>query len=279
MELHQLEYFLAVAEELNFSRGAHRANVVQSAVSTAVAKLERELGVALFERTKRHVALTPAGESFLVEARHVLNAVRRARTAAVDHQGQLGGTVHLGILMNSGTLDLPAALGRFHTRHPLVTVRLRQSVAGTTGHLAAVTDGTLDLAMVATDNNVRSNLGLRPVTAEPLVMLCRPDHRLASHRYIWITELTDETLVQFAAGWGIRRLIDRAFADAGITPTAPYEVADYATAAGLVHHGLGITLMPTTPATAYPDLVPVPLHPVTTWTLSLADTLLTEHSY
>ncbi|MCL2535071.1 MAG: LysR family transcriptional regulator [Nocardiaceae bacterium] len=270
MELRQLEYFVAVAEEMNFSRGARRAHVVQSAVSAAVAKLEHELDVSLFERNRHHVALTPAGEALLIEARRTLDAARRARVAAVARRSQLSGTVDLGILMNFGSLDLPAILGRFHAQHPLVAVRLRQNVEGTSGHLAAVSDGALDLALVAAETSPRSNVGLRSVASEPLVMLCRPDHALAHRRQVHIGELSAETIVQFAVGWGIRRLTDRAFTDARIEPDAPFEVADYTTAAGLVRHGLGVTLMPATPARSYRDLVQIPVWPSLIWTLSLA---------
>ncbi|WP_430336057.1 LysR family transcriptional regulator [Rhodococcus sp. ACT016] len=270
MELRQLEYFVAVAEEMNFSRGARRAHVVQSAVSAAVAKLEHELDVSLFERNRHHIALTPAGEALLIEARRTLDAAHRARVAAIARRSQLSGTVDLGMLMNSGSLDLPAILGRFHTQHPLVTVRLRQNVEGTSGHLKAVSDGTLDLALVATEISPRPNVGLRLVASEPLVMLCRPDHVLARRRQVHIGELRTETIVQFAVGWGIRRLTDHAFTDARIEPDAPFEVADYTTAAGLVRHGLGITLMPATPARSYRDLVQIPVRPSLVWTLSLA---------
>lgn len=85
-----------------------------------------------------------------------------------------------------------------------------------------------------------------------------------------MTELAHETVVRFAAGWGTRRQTDDAIAAAGIAPDTPYEVADYDTAAGLVRHRLGITLIPATPAAHYPDLRAIPVTPAVTWTLALA---------
>ncbi|MEU9442806.1 LysR family transcriptional regulator [Streptomyces sp. NPDC048304] len=269
MELRQLEYFVAVAEERSFSRGAERAHVVQSAVSSAVAKLERELDIRLIDRGRHRVTLTPAGTAFLTEARSTIAAARRARNSVAPYREQLAGSVDLGTLMSSGPLDLPAALGRFHARYPLVSIRLHQSVAGTAGHLAAVADGSLDLALVAA-TTAPAQVTLRPIAREPLLLLCRPDHRLGDRSQVHLTDLAAETVVRFAAGWGIRRQTDDAFAIAGITPDAPYEVADYDTAAGLVRNRLGITLMPATPAGHYPDLRAIPVTPTVTWTLALA---------
>ena len=279
MDLRQLEYLVAVAEERGFSRGAERAHVVQSAVSAAVARLERELDISLLDRTAYPVALTPAGAAFLVEARGTLAAARRARSSVEPYREQLSGRVDLGILMSAGPLDLSEALGRFHARYPLVAVRLRQSVAGTAGHLAAVADGDLDLALVAA-TRAPAAVTLRTIAREPIVVLCRPEHRFARRTTrgghagaagpVSIAELAGETVVRFAAGWGSRRQVDEAFDEAGIAPDSPYEVADYDTAAGLVRHRLGITLMPATPAARYPDLSALPVAPALTWTLALA---------
>lgn len=269
MELRQLEYFVAVAEERSFSRGAERVHVVQSAVSTAIAKLEHELDIQLLDRSGYPVTLTGAGTAFLAEARGTLAAARRAKNSVAGFREQLSGGVDLGTLMSSGPLDLPAALGRFHARYPLVSVRLRQSVAGTAGHLAAIADGSLDLALVAA-GRAPASVTLRTIARESMVVLCRPDHRFAALGSVPITELAGETVVRFAAGWGTRRQADEAIAAAGIAPDTPYEVADYDTAAGLVRHRLGITLMPATPAAHYPDLRGIPVTPAITWTLALA---------
>ena len=271
MELRQLEYYVAVAEELSFSRGARRVHVVQSAVSTAVAKLERELGIVLVDRSKPRVGLTPAGEAFLAEARATLTAARRARDSVAGFHGQLSGSVDVGTMMSSGPIDLPEALGRFHRAHPLVSVRLRQNVSGSAGHLAAIVEGSLDVALVAAPNNrPASGVRLHVLAEEPLVFLCWPDHHLAGRAAVALRLLAGEVFVRFASGWGIRHRVDQALAGAGVDPVAPYEVADYATAAGLVQHRLGTTLMPRSAAAQFPELRAVPVTPATTWQLSLA---------
>jgi DNA-binding transcriptional LysR family regulator len=271
MELRQLEYYVAVAEELSFSQAARRVHVVQSAVSTAVAKLERELGAALVDRSRPRVGLTPAGAAFLAEARATLTAARRAKDSVVGFHGQLSGSVDVGTMMSSGPIDLPEALGRFHRAHPLVSVRLRQNVSGSAGHLAAIAEGSLDVALVAAPNAASaSGVRLHVLAEEPLVFLCWPDHHLAGRDPVALTGLAGEVFVRFASGWGVRHRVDHALAGAGVDPVAPYEVADYATAAGLVHHRLGTTLMPRTAAAQFPELRAIPVTPATTWQLCLA---------
>lgn len=108
-----MEYFVAVADELNFSRAAHQVHVVQSALSTSVAKLEKELGVALFDRTRQQIRLTPAGEIFRDNASRVINTARQARDSIGDYQGQLSGTIEFGSIVSFGTLQVPRVLGSF----------------------------------------------------------------------------------------------------------------------------------------------------------------------
>ncbi len=125
MELRHLEYFVAVAQELSFTRASRRLHVVQSGVSSAIQSLERELGVPLFDRNRHRVSLTDAGQALLPEARATLAAAQAAREAVSEARGGLRGTVTVGTTLAVGPLDLPELLGRFHATHPGVTVRLR----------------------------------------------------------------------------------------------------------------------------------------------------------
>ncbi|MBB6629275.1 LysR family transcriptional regulator [Nocardioides sp. KIGAM211] len=118
MELRQLEYVVVLSEELNFRRAADRLSVAQSALSQQVQRLERELGVRLFSRSTHHVRLTPAGDAFLREARQVLAAVARARTAA-----RVGATGELTLCIGDGAIDtMPVIAEEIRRRHPSVVV-------------------------------------------------------------------------------------------------------------------------------------------------------------
>ncbi|MGV0071316.1 LysR family transcriptional regulator [Mycobacterium colombiense] len=270
MELRQLEYFVAVAADLNFSRAAERIHVVQSALSASVSRLEKELGVELFDRSKRQIALTPAGEVFLQHARDVMHTAARARSSVEDHRGQLTGTVTLGTLMSWGALDLPAALEEFRRLHPLVTVRLRQSLTGSAGHLDAIANGQMDLALVSVPSPPSEQIALLKLTQEPMVLMCEATHELARRRRVRLTDLAGQDFIHFPLGWGIRRRLDAEFTAAGVHPVNAYEVADYAIAAELIRHRLATTVLPTNAAKRFPDLHAIPLNPALTWRLSLA---------
>jgi DNA-binding transcriptional LysR family regulator len=270
MELRQLEYFVAVAGELNFSRAAQRIHVVQSALSASVARLEKELGVELFDRSKRQIALTAPGEVFLQHAREVIHTVQRARSSVADYRDQLTGTVTLGTLMSWGALDLAAVLEEFRRLHPMVTVQLRQSLTGSAGHLDAIADGKMDLALVSISSSPSRLVAVRELTHEHMVFVCESSHPLAGRDRVQLADLDGQDFIQFPRGWGIRQRLDAGFADAGVQPTSAYEVADYAIAAELVRHRLAATVLPISAADRFPDLRAIPLSPPLTWTLYLA---------
>lgn len=271
MELRQLEHFVAVAGELSFSRAAHRAHVVQSALSTSVGKLEKELGVELFDRSRQQIKLTPAGELFREHAGQVLHSARIAKDSVGDFRGQLTGTVDLGALITSGALDVPRVLGQFHRDYPFVQIRLRQSQTGSSAYLSAIADGSLDLALVSAPDRFPGRIQMRLLRQEPMVFVCRPDHPLAASNQVAITELTGEDLIGFPPQFGLRRIVDDAFTAAGVTAHTPHEVAlEYPIAADLVRHGLGTIFMPASEAARFPDLRAVDVWPTVMWKIYLA---------
>ena len=271
VELRQLEYFIAVASEMNFSRAAQRVRVVQSALSTSVGKLEKELGVELFDRSRQQITITPAGELFREHARRVIHTARLAKDSIADYRGQLSGIVEFGSLISFSTLDVPEILGNFHRDYPLVQIRLRNTLPGRAAHLTAIADGSLDLALVSAPDRCPASIEMRLLAKEPMLFVCRPDHRLAQREHIDIAELAEEDLLGFPTDVGLRRVVENAFADSGITPRTPYEVpVDLSLAARLVRHGLGSIFLPASETGRCQDLNAVPVLPVVHWTIFLA---------
>lgn len=271
MELRQLEYFIAVASEMNFSRAAQRVHVVQSALSTSVGKLENELGVELFDRSKQQIRMTPAGELFREHARRVIQAARLAKDSMSDYRGELTGTVELGSLISFGVLDVPRVLGDFHRAYPFVRIKLRQSQTGSNTYLSAIADGSLDLALVSAPDRFPARIEMRLLSEEPMMYVCRSDHHLAQRDYVSITELAAEELIGFPAEYGLRRLVEDAFTAAGVASQTPYEVAAaYSIAADLVRSGLGTIFMPAGESRRFPDLRAVAVRPALVWTIYLA---------
>lgn len=271
MELRQLEHFVAVASEMNFSRAALRVHVVQSALSTSIAKLEKELGVELFDRSRQQIAITPAGELFREHATRVLQSVRLAKDSMSDYRGELTGTVDLGSLITFGRLDVPKVLGNFHRSHPLVRIRLQQSQTGSMAYLSAINDGSLDLALVSSPTRFPPRVEMELLSEEPMLFVCRRDHHLAERDAVAVNELADEDLIGFPPEYRLRRLVDDAFAAAGTSARTPYEVAlNYSVAAGLVRNGLGSAFMPASDAARYPDLRALDVRPAVLWSIYLA---------
>lgn len=268
MQPHQLEYFLAVAETGSFTRGAERAGVVQSAVSAAVAQLERQLGVTLLERAYHRVTLTAEGEALLPQAREVLAAIEAARDAVAAARGEISGTVVLGTLAFSGPWDIAQLLHDFQAAHPRVAVHLRQTIAGSATSLAEVRAGALDMALVSTHAETLSGLLLDEIHREPMVFACDHDHPLARRRRLSVADLGSLPFIDYPTGWGNRAAVDAAFAAAGVVRSIRTEVTDFGLAQSLVRRQLGVTIAP---ASAVGETVArVPLREHLEWTIKLA---------
>lgn len=269
MELRQLEHFLAVATELSFTRAAARAHLVQSALSASVAKLERELDVQLFDRSRQQITLTAAGERFRGHAQQVLQAARSAAESVQEFRGTLSGTVEFGSLISFGPMDVAAALGEFHRAHPFVRLRLHLSQTGASSYLAGLVDGSLDLALVSVPDRFPPTLDMRLLFEEPMVYVVAGDHRIPDRAVLG--DLAEVDLVGFPPQFGLRRLMDAAFATAGLRARVPYEVpAGFGAIAELVRNGLGTTFMPASEARRFPDLRSIPLAEPVIWQVYLA---------
>jgi DNA-binding transcriptional LysR family regulator len=244
MELRHLEYFVAVADERSFTRAAARLHVVQSGVSAAIKALERELGAPLLDRTSKRVALTDAGAALLPRARATLDAARAARDAVDDVRGGLRGTLRMGTLTSVALIDVPALLGAFHRAHPEVTLQLTVSTRGSLGLTDALTDGSLDLALVSVPGRAPAGVHIRHLLFEPLFLVVPATHRLAGLSERRITDLAGERFVDFPIGYGNRTVVDRAFAAAGVDRQVAVEVIDIGSGAEYVRNGLGIAILP-----------------------------------
>jgi DNA-binding transcriptional LysR family regulator len=185
VELRQLRYFVTVAEEMHFGRAAARLHIVQTAVSQQIRRLERELGVDLFDRSPRHVRLTIAGERFLPEARAVLAAEERARAAIANLAGDRARTLRLGTSTGLGE-HLDMVLDRLARIAPGISVELAS--APTKTRLDRVRQGRLDATFVRGLGEVR-DLRMVPVWDDPLVVALPANHPLAESDTVDIADL------------------------------------------------------------------------------------------
>ena len=194
VELRHLRYFIAVAEELNFSRAAERLHMAQPPLSAAIRQLERELGVELFTRTTREVALTEAGRAFLEGARRTLaDADRAAEDAKRAGSGELG-RVRLAYSWSTRFETLPALGRAFRASHP--EVELLAQEMWNARMTPAFESGSIDLALSVCPE-IAAELELAPIRAERVVALLPAAHPLASEEAIPLSALADEEFVVF----------------------------------------------------------------------------------
>ncbi|WP_407316522.1 LysR family transcriptional regulator [Isoptericola halotolerans] len=241
MELRQMEYVVAVADEGHFTRAAALCGVSQSGLSAAIRSLENELGAPLFLRTTRRVSLTDAGRALVPFARRMLAQASAGRDAVVRASQQLSGRLRVGSEQCLGVVDVGPLLERFQLRYPLVDIQFAQ--AGSHELAAQLRAGDLDIAFVATTEHLgtlrRLELGRRPV-----VVLAHPTDVLAGSTEVSWEDLASRDFVDFRAPWGIRHLVDGAFTDRHLDRRVRMSVDDVHTLLDFVQRGLGIAVVP-----------------------------------
>ncbi|MEU5154006.1 LysR family transcriptional regulator [Glycomyces sp. NPDC021274] len=241
MELRQMEYLVALADERHFTRAAELTGISQSGLSAAIRGLEEELGTSLFIRTTRRVEPTEAGFALLPYARAMLEQAAGARDAVVKASRDLAGSLRIGAEQCLGLVDIAALLDRFHRRHPRVETHFVQS--GSHDLLGLLRAGELDVAFVATERHL-SGLPRLEIGREPLLALLPPDHPLATRASVRWEALADEAFIDFGPAWGVRTLNDEAFAARGVHRRVRCSVNDVHTLLDLVCRGLGIAVVP-----------------------------------
>jgi DNA-binding transcriptional LysR family regulator len=241
MELRQLAYVVAVAEERSFTRAAAREHVAQPGVSARVRRLERELGQTLFDRGPGPVTLTAAGEAVLPLARAALAAAAGVRIAVDEVAGLLRGRVALGVVPSvSGWLaDVLAA---FHAEHPGVEITLVEDTSDAL--LDGVRAGSLDLALAGIAGPAPDGLQTATVADEDLVAAVAGGHRLAGRRTVGLRVLAGEPLIALPRGTGGRTALERGFAAIGLAPRVALEAGDPRVLMDLARRGLGVAIVP-----------------------------------
>lgn len=250
MELRHLNYFVAVAEELSFSRAADRLHIAQPSLSQQIRNLERELGVTLFRRTKRRVELSAPGEALLNEARDILHRAEQARELVRRVASGQVGRLTIGFVGSAIYDVLPALLRAFEERHPDVQVVLA-SPALTTFQIAALESGQTDLALLRPPVRSRK-LRTLTVRREVFLVALPEHHRLAHRSQVSMHDLAGEAFVTLPV-----RLESVLLAETialcqrwGFRPRVRQEATDLDTVLRLVAAGMGVALVPSSVAEA-----------------------------
>jgi DNA-binding transcriptional LysR family regulator len=257
MELHQLEYFVAVAEEASFTRAATRVHVAQPGVSAQVRRLESELGQQLLDRSGRSVRLTEVGTAVLPFARAALSAVANARLAVAELAGLVRGQVTVGMVSGCALPVLAELLAGFHDLYPGVSIALTEENSGRLVEL--LRESQLDLALIGSAGDPVSGVETAVIVAEELVAAVHPGHPLAASGAVTVHALRDLPLVSLPRGTGVRAALDAACAQAGFAPRIVFEASALPMVAQLATRGLGVAIIPASAATTATAATIVPI--------------------
>jgi DNA-binding transcriptional LysR family regulator len=259
MDLRQLRYFVAVAEELHFGRAARRLAITQPPLSFNIARLEESLGFPLLRRTTREVALTPAGRVVYQEALKILALAREARELAERTARGEAGTVRVGIVGSALLTPLAARVRAFDAARPGAQVVVRE--LNSFEQIDAVQRRQIDIGIIH-PRATPGGLACRLLASEPFICALPADHPLAGHKRVDLRRLRDENFVLFPRHFS-PEYYDQIAAlclHAGFTPVIRHEARHMFSVASLVAHRFGVSLVPASlRAVTVPNLVFRPL--------------------
>lgn len=244
MDLRQLQQFVVLAETLNFRKAAERLFMSQPPLSVSIKRLEEEIGVALFNRTKHKVFLTDAGKAVLADARkalfHAGEVERVARSAA---QG-LSGHIRIGFVGSAKYSLLPRLLPKFRSLYPNVTMALEEERNALI--VQAIENNDLDLGIVRVPLTWKSALRYETVEEDHFVVALPASHRLTSKRSLALKDLKEESFIQYTRSNvpGLHAVTMLLFQEAGFVPRVTQEAVQVETLLCMVESGLGVALVP-----------------------------------
>lgn len=262
MELHQLRYAIAVVDHGSFTAAAEHLRIAQSGVSNQVAKLERELGVTLLDRSARRVVPTPEGRRLLPAMRAALETVDAVARVADELRGLVIGEVRLGTVRGLTWPPLIDAIAELDERHPGVEIRLVE--ADSAELVARIRDGGLDVAIAAWSGRTPDGAAGYPLIDDAIVAVVVPGHAWADLGRVRTEELVRSPLICLPRGTGARDALDAAARRAGVAAEPRWEVSTPAVAETLVVRGLGVAVVSESTAADWSGVVVVPLDDTST---------------
>jgi LysR family transcriptional regulator, transcription activator of glutamate synthase operon len=249
MDIRQLRYLVALAEERHFTRAAAREHIAQPALSQQIRRLEDEIGLPLVERTTRHVAITDAGHLLVARARRIFAELEAADAELLALKGMESGRVAVGTMHTMGPVDVSLALAIFHQRHPGVELTVREESSEELAEKVRADE--LDLAFLSVTERIESHgLGLHQLVLEELVVLLPTAHPLSGRPKLRMVDLQDEEFISFRPGARLRELLFSAARTAGFQPRVTLESNESQRIRRLVSRGMGVAILPRSDAVA-----------------------------
>ncbi|MEE1765120.1 LysR family transcriptional regulator [Streptomyces sp. SP18BB07] len=244
MDLRQMEYAVAIADELNFTRAAARCRIGQSGLSHQITQLEREVGARLFERTSRNVRLTQAGQTFVSCARRVLKTVQEMHAEIASLDGPVRGRLRIGsVTLTAGNIDQLGLLREYQEAYPAVEVTL--SDADGVEAAAQLLTGELEVAVIALhEHQLPPGIAYHLLRLVPLVAVVGRRHRLRGTGVTDLAKLADERFLECSPDTGLRVQVDAAFERARARRRGVCALHSAGDLTSLAFEGIGVTVVP-----------------------------------
>jgi DNA-binding transcriptional LysR family regulator len=239
----RLVYFRAVARLQHISQAAVELGITQPALSRAIARLEREVGVGLFERRGRTIVLTRYGTAFLRHVERALDDVAAGQREVAELAVADAELVSLGFLRTLGAALVPQLVRAFRAEHPSVRFSFAQNNGAALEALLLGGGVALTLTVGPPQH---AELQWERITTQRLVLIVPPDHRLAKRTAVKLADLRDETFLSFKPGHAVREFTDELLRDVGFAPAIAFEADESNSIRGFVNAGFGIALVPQT---------------------------------
>jgi len=243
MTITQLKYVLAVAEQQNFTKAAQKTFVTQPTLSMQIQKLEEELGIQIFDRSKKPIELTSLGSKIVNQARNIVNEANRMQDVVDQEKGFIGGEFHLGIIPTVMPTLLPMFLKNFTNRFPKVQLKIEELT--TDEIISKISDGHLDAAIAATPLG-QDKIKERVLYYEPFVGYVPDNHRLVDKKILERTDLDLDDILLLEDGHCFRDGVINLCKASKLSPDEHFQLesGSFETLIKLSNEGLGMTLLP-----------------------------------
>jgi len=241
LKLRQLQYFLAAADHLHFTKAAQQLAVTQPTLSHQIAELETHLGTTLFERTGKSVRLTEAGELFQGHAKRAVQQLDAGIIALAELEGMLRGNLRIGVIQSFCRNLLPPILGAFLSSYPGIKIRIEEMTAGAIENALAA--GLLDLGIAFAPAS-KEETELEPVLQEELVLVVKDTHRWASRKTLKVADLDGQRMILLDTSFSTRKLIDGYLHRGGAKPDVVCETNSIGVMLGAVVESEVLTIIP-----------------------------------
>ena len=252
-----LKAFLTLSEQKNFTRAAEHCHVSQSTFSGMIQRLEAELGARLFDRNTRNVVLTPEGELFAEAARHLVDDIQWTFSDLSDYVAKKKGHVAIAALPSIAGEWLPTVIAEYRRLYPGIAIEIHDVLSDNC--LELVQQGQADIALAA-PNAALDEYATEHFHTDRFFLICRRDHRVAGYPAVSMDDLRGCDFIRLSRSTSVHQHLVNAVGATGVTSSS-FEVKYLSTVAGLIVHGLGVSLLPelTLSQFRHPDLVAIPL--------------------